>query len=66
MQQEISPLKSQSCSAFLSNIRGVAKKKLSRLINKLSRFFWLVHLQNHPKSLFSSEISAGDKFSFSW
>ena len=40
-------------------IRDAAKEKLKRLINKLRRFFfffWTLHLQNYPKSLFSSEI----------
>ena len=29
---------------FLSALRAVAEKKLSRLINKRSRLFWTVHL----------------------
>ena len=41
--------------------RDVAKKKQSRLVNKLSRL--LAHAPS--KSLFSSEISASDKLSFS-
>ena len=44
----------------LGEFSSVTKKKLSRLINKPSWFFC------HPKSLLSSKISAGDKFSFSW
>ena len=39
----------------------VAKEMQSRLINKLSQLFWAVHLQKLPNSLFSGDISVGDK-----
>lgn len=54
---------------IIATYRAVAEKKISRLINNpsLSFFFlWLAHLQNHPMSLFSSEILTSGKFSFSW
>ena len=56
------------CNLYKSVIREVAEKNLSRLIDKPSWLFrfGLCTVKTTLKYLFSVEISAGDKVSFSW
>ena len=46
--------------------RGVAKKKLSRQSNKPGQVFLVCAPLKLPQVFVFSEISVGEKFSFSW